>query len=216
MGTYGAPPTLPWSPPPGSTHGEDEEDKDKKKKKKVKPFVFGTGKRIIDLPETGADTPGVGKGTSGGQPPTGGGGGATIRFSKAGSSGGTSRRKAAYGSDVLTNQKRGMPMRMRKRERGIGDHARRAGSKYIVLPLMLPPLYALMAVYPKTGRGGGGMDLSPLIYGGGLTLLSVFAIYPALAKLVAPKASYGKRLAGSTAVAVAAGNLLRATTGWEW
>lgn len=103
----------------------------------------------------------------------------------------------------------GVPVNMGRMGRGPGieDRVRLIGGKYILWPLLLPPMYVLSVVRPT--QAPGDMDYSPLVYSGGLTLISVFAIYPALAKLVAPKASYGKRLAGSTAVAVAVGNLFR-------
>ena len=46
--------------------------------------------------------------------------------------------------------------------------------------------------------------LFPVFVGGPV---AVFGLYPLMAKLVAPKASYGKRLLGSAAVAVVAGNI---------
>jgi len=47
--------------------------------------------------------------------------------------------------------------------------------------------------------------LFPVVVGGPVAVLG---LYPLIAKLVAPKASYGKRLLGSAAVAVVAGNII--------
>tara|TARA_R110002060_G_scaffold61118_4_gene70696 strand:- start:293 stop:757 length:465 start_codon:yes stop_codon:yes gene_type:complete len=47
--------------------------------------------------------------------------------------------------------------------------------------------------------------LGPVFVGGPVAVLG---LYPLMAKLVAPKASYGKRLLGSAAVAVVAGNII--------
>ena len=223
FGNWGAPPTLPWSPPIGSTHGENEEDKDEDtegdddeddedddeeaeekpprtggtgtgkpgNKPFFKPWVFGTKPRIIDH-DGPALGPGLGKGTSGGQPPTGVGVGGTFSFSKAGPSGESgggrgrlvakggrfSRRKASYGGPMGE-----APMWI------VGN---------VVFPLGAVPM-------AMTGCEQVGLCLRTTVIGGAI---AVFGVYPALAKLLVPDASYGKRLLVTGAMALAVGHVI--------